>query len=105
MKAILKDAVKVIQKESNSIENYKISFDILLKAHKPFKTSAHFIVLLPNGCRWVQRYEIIFTVPPVDDKIEIVSEMNKAASARFKLANRNKNHAKFKAYFAPPSSA
>lgn len=77
----------------------------MLKAHKPFKTSANFIVLLSNGCRWVQKYDITFAVPPVDDKIQIVSEMNKASSARFKLANRNKNHAKFKAYFAPPSSA
>ena len=105
MKAILKDAVKVIPKENNLIENYRISYDILLKAHKPFKTSANFIILLPNGCRWVQKYDITFTVPPVDDKIEIISEMNKSASARFKLPNRNKNHAKFKAYFAAPSSA
>jgi hypothetical protein len=30
--------------------------------------------------------------------------MNKAASMRFKLANRVKTHAKFKAYFAVPSS-
>lgn len=105
MKAILKDAVKVIPKESNFIENNKIIFDISLKAHKPFKTSANFIVQLPNGCKWVQKYDITFTVPPVDDKIEIVSEMNKAVSTRFKLANRNKNHAKFKAYFAAGSSS
>ncbi len=59
---------------------------------------------MPNGCRWIQKFDINFTVPNADDKIEIVSEMNKSTSMRFKLTNRVKNHAKFKAYFATPTN-
>ena len=42
----------------------------------------------------------MFSPPTPDDKIEIVAEMNKPSSTRFKLTNRVKQYAKFKAYFA-----
>jgi hypothetical protein len=49
--------------------------------------------------------EFNFTNPPVDDKITLISDMNKQASVSFKLTNRVKSFAKFKAYFLPVSSS
>ncbi len=94
-----------MQKEGgNVVEGNKISFDIVLRAHKPFKTQAYFLVQLPNGCRWIQNYDINFTQPSVDDKIDMVAEMNKPTTMSFKLPNRVKSHAPFKAYFVPSAS-
>jgi primase-polymerase (primpol)-like protein len=42
-------------------------------------------------------------VPPPDDQFEILSEINKATSVMFRLNNRVKSHAKFKAYFTSDS--
>ena len=75
-----------------------------MKAFKPFKSASHFIIQLPNGCRWIQKIDVTFTAPVADDKIEMISEMNKANSVKFKLTNRLKTYAKFKAYFAVSSS-
>lgn len=69
LKQLLKDSVKVIPKDKPMIEGNKIYFDLLLKSFKPFKTHTNFIVELPNGCRWIQKFDINFTVPNADDKI------------------------------------
>lgn len=102
---LLKDSIKIVQKEGgNCVSGNKISFDIILKAHKPFKTHANFLVQLPNGCKWIQKYDINFTQPSVDDKLEMISDMNKPTTMIFKLSNRVKSYAPFKAYFVSSSS-
>lgn len=62
------------------------------------------MVILPNGCKWIQKVDITFTQPNTDDKIEIVADIKKPSSTRFKLTNRVKHHAKFKAYFTNNSA-
>lgn len=42
-------------------------------------------------------------MPPPDDQFEIISEINKPTSVMFRLNNRVKSHAKFKAYFTSDS--
>ncbi len=41
---------------------------------------------------------------PVDDELEIATGINKPASVKFKLTNRMKTHAKFRAFFSSDSS-
>lgn len=42
-------------------------------------------------------------MPPTDDQFEIVTDINKATSVAFRLNNRNKHYAKFKAFFTSGS--
>ncbi len=40
-----------------------------MKAFKPFKTLTQFMIILPNGCKWIQKIDFVFTTPNIDDKI------------------------------------
>jgi hypothetical protein len=60
--------------------------------------------LAENGCKWVYKVKFSFLPPPVDDELEIATGINKPASVKFKLTNRMKTHAKFRAFFSSDSS-
>ena len=104
MRPLIKQAITIVNNEKNVEQDGKVSFELIIKAFKPFKALTHFMVILPNGCKWIQKFEFTFTQPNVDDKIQIVADMKKPSSMRFKLTNRIKHHAKFKAYFTSSSA-
>ena len=59
----------------------------------------------PSGGRWKFKISLKATIPVEDDNITIRSPLNRTATIQFKLTNRVKKWAEFKAKFTPESDS
>ena len=78
----------------------KVNFVLALLSYKPKSMQCVFDIRSSKGCKWSYRCDLVFLTPPPDDRFEVVAAINKPSSVKFKLTNRVKNYAKFRAYFS-----
>merc|ERR1711990_421720 len=72
---------------------------------KPFQSLIDLHITRPSGGRWKFRISLKASIPDADDEITIRSPLNRTATVQFKLTNRVKKWADFKAKFTPESDS
>lgn len=98
--SLIKNAIKIANSKEAVVLSEKVTYGLNILSFKPKNILTHFEVCASNGCKWIYKVRFNFIPPPVDDSFEIATGINKPASVKFRLTNRNKAHAKFHAYFS-----
>lgn len=91
--------VKTILSSSKDSLQYQVKFEPM----RPFHTEAELLISKSSGGRWKFNLVLEAKEGTVDDTITIEAAMGRTAAVRFKLSNRTKMYAPFRAGFAQDS--
>ncbi|CAD8092149.1 unnamed protein product [Paramecium primaurelia] len=93
--------IKMIQSSADDCD--EVHFDAAFIPLKPFKANFDLIIKRDIGGVWKFPMNLDATEPDIDDLIIITSPLNKPTSVSFRITNRTKHQATFRAYFTPSS--